>query len=165
VVVWNSRDQDGDDWGVFGQRYDADGVPLGGEFQVNTYTTGGQRFGAVAADADGNFVVFWSSARPGGFTVVGQRYDAVGNSVGEEFRASSGPQYGISDPAVATDADNDFVVVWTDDTAIFGRRFDAAGTPVGADFHISQESFGNTQYTPAIAVGQSGEFVVVWTSA
>ena len=40
VVVWNSRDQDGSDWGVFAQRYDADGDPLGGEFQVNSYTTG-----------------------------------------------------------------------------------------------------------------------------
>ncbi len=40
VVVWESDSQDGSSHGVLGRRFDADGDPLGGEFQVNTYTTG-----------------------------------------------------------------------------------------------------------------------------
>ncbi len=37
------------------------GQPLGGEFPVNSYTTSDQREPAIAMDADGDFVVTWSS--------------------------------------------------------------------------------------------------------
>src|SRR5262245_51007594 len=41
VVVWlSSPDLDGELDGVFGQRFASNGIRLGGEFQVNTYTTG-----------------------------------------------------------------------------------------------------------------------------
>jgi hypothetical protein len=33
-----SQDQDGSGWGVYAQRYKADGKALGGEFRVNTTT-------------------------------------------------------------------------------------------------------------------------------
>jgi hypothetical protein len=61
VVAWQSLGQDGSDWGVFGQRHNATGVPQGPEFQVNTTTTNGQLSPAVAMDADGDFVVAWQS--------------------------------------------------------------------------------------------------------
>jgi hypothetical protein len=38
VVVWESNGQDGSNLGVFGRRYDR-GI-AGGEFQINSYTTG-----------------------------------------------------------------------------------------------------------------------------
>src|SRR5580765_4437576 len=60
VVVWQSRAQDGDGWGIFGQRFDSAGTPLGAEFQVNSYTTGDQRYPRVAMDTAGDFVVVWS---------------------------------------------------------------------------------------------------------
>ena len=34
--------QDGSGWGVYGQRYNSSGVPVGGEFRVNTTTNGDQ---------------------------------------------------------------------------------------------------------------------------
>jgi len=42
VVVWESYNQDGSYDGVFGQRFDANGNTVGGEFQVNTYGTNSQ---------------------------------------------------------------------------------------------------------------------------
>ena len=63
-MVWTSYGSDGTDTAVpsiEGQRYDGLGVPDGGEFQVNTYTTGKQRLPSIGADADGNFVVVWDS--------------------------------------------------------------------------------------------------------
>jgi hypothetical protein len=36
-VVWESISQDGSNWGVFGQRFDSGGTPLGSEFRVNSY--------------------------------------------------------------------------------------------------------------------------------
>ena len=43
VVVWQSDDQDGDDVGVFGRRFDSAGIGVGAEFQVNSYVTDDQQ--------------------------------------------------------------------------------------------------------------------------
>ncbi len=42
VVAWSSYGQDGDGYGVYAQRYDYNGSPVGSEFIVNTYSTGDQ---------------------------------------------------------------------------------------------------------------------------
>ena len=44
----------------------ASGTPIGGEFQVNSYTTSYQRYPEVAADGAGNFVVAWLSGGSAG---------------------------------------------------------------------------------------------------
>jgi len=43
-------------------------VPDGPEFLVNTYTTSGQSLPSVAMDADGDFVVAWTSGGQDGDT-------------------------------------------------------------------------------------------------
>ena len=43
VIAWQSFSQDGDGWGVFAQRYDVNGVQVGGELQVNTTTASSQQ--------------------------------------------------------------------------------------------------------------------------
>src|SRR4030095_6355549 len=48
VVVWEGVDQSYA--GVFGRRFDNAGLPLGSEFQVNTYTMVDQWFPAIAVD-------------------------------------------------------------------------------------------------------------------
>jgi len=80
VVVWQSYTQDDPtDSGVFGQRFKSyTGAALGGEFQINTYTTGAQFFPAVAS-GDGDFLVVWTSYMQDGssFGVFGQRYNMI----------------------------------------------------------------------------------------
>ena len=48
-------------WDVRSQRYDPDGVPVGDELAVNSYTMNDQRRARVAANADGGFVAVWQS--------------------------------------------------------------------------------------------------------
>jgi hypothetical protein len=81
VVVWQSDKQDGSGFGVFGQRYDSDGIAQGGELQVNTFTTSGQQSPSVGASGPSQFVVVWESAANqdgSGLGVFGQRYDFGG---------------------------------------------------------------------------------------
>jgi hypothetical protein len=74
VVTWYSE-QDGSVTGVFGQRYDSAGSPSGPEFQVNSYTTGQQRYPSVAPSADGRFVVAWEGPGPGDVSdIFGRRF-------------------------------------------------------------------------------------------
>jgi hypothetical protein len=77
VVVWGSSGQDGYSTGVFGQRFNATGVALGGEFQVNSYTAGIQDRAAVASDADGDFIVVWDSAAGNDGTAMACSGDAT----------------------------------------------------------------------------------------
>jgi hypothetical protein len=63
-VVWNSGGSagtDASDRSIQGQRFAADGSQVGGEFQVNAYTTGRQLAPRAAMDVDGSFVVAWMS--------------------------------------------------------------------------------------------------------
>ncbi len=62
VAVWQSDGQDGSSWGIYGQLFDGYGRPVGGEFQVNDYTTGAQTEPAVDMADVGKWTVAWSSA-------------------------------------------------------------------------------------------------------
>jgi hypothetical protein len=61
VIVWDSHGQDGDGSGIYGQRFDDDGNPIGNEFRINSYTIGEQYWPYMAMDTAGKFVVAWIS--------------------------------------------------------------------------------------------------------
>jgi hypothetical protein len=178
VVVWESSGQDGSvSGGIFGQRYDSDGNPLGGEFQVNTHTTFGQLDPSVASDESGNFVVVWASVGQdaGGYSVgiFGQRYDSGGNALGGEFQVNTYTTGEQSDPSVTSDAAGNVVVVWQSwaqfggqdgsYSGIFGQRYDSSGNALGGEFQVNTYTARN-QDVPSVASDASGNFVVVWQS-
>jgi hypothetical protein len=125
VVTWSSRDQDGSGVGVFGQRYDSNGLAMGAEFQVNSFTTGNQQDPSLATAADGRFVVTWNSYLQdgSGFGVFGQMYAATGLPSGPEFRIHSSTSGVQCCPSVAAAADGRFIVTWEEPPHIWGRRF------------------------------------------
>jgi len=165
VVVWNSAGQDGSLSGMFGQRYDSSGAPLGPEFRINTYTTGQQGGGsAVAADAAGNFVVVWYSDGQDGssFGVFAQRYDSSGAPLGPEFRVNTTTAGLQATGAVASDPSGNFVVVWSNDAlGIFGQRYTFGGAALGSEFRVDTFTPG-CALAPDVAVDASGNFVVAW---
>jgi hypothetical protein len=66
VVAWQSEDQDGSSYGVYGQLFDGLGNPVEDEFQVNEFTTGFQGEPAVAMGAVGQWTVVWTSKEQDG---------------------------------------------------------------------------------------------------
>lgn len=91
VITWQSNDQDGDDWGIYSQRYGPNGNTVGPETQVNAYTSGRQYGPQVASLANGGYAVTWSSEFQDGseWGIYGQTFDANGNPVGSKFRANT----------------------------------------------------------------------------
>ncbi len=170
VVVWASDGQDGDNRGVFGQRFDNAGQAAGTEFQVSTYTVSYQFFPTAAAGADGAFVVAWQSYQGnGGYEIFAQRFDNGGAAVGTEFRVNSyTASYQIL-PAAAATANGAFVVVWIssyqdgDYSGVFGQRYDSAGQAAGTEFQVTTYTIG-AQFFPAIGMAADGAFVATWTS-
>jgi hypothetical protein len=78
VLAWESRYQDGNDVGIFGQAFDRLGGDLSGEFLVNATTHGPQRRPSVALLDNGSFVVVWSGEGIGDRQgVFGRRYSGV----------------------------------------------------------------------------------------
>jgi hypothetical protein len=171
VVVWQDQaGNDGSGHGVFGQRFDPAGAPVGGQFQVNTNTTGNQFTYGVAAGADGHFVVSWDSLTDGsGFGVAGQRYDATGVPLGPDFVVNQATTGGQNFSSVSSDRQFNFVAAWQSDAAdgssyaIRGQRFDAQGARRGTEFAVSTyTTFG--QQAAVIASDEVGNFVVTWHS-
>ncbi|MCP5155360.1 MAG: tandem-95 repeat protein [Ectothiorhodospiraceae bacterium] len=169
VVVWESRLQDGSGEGVYAQRFDASGTPLGVEFRVNTTTASDQREPDVAALSGGGFVVTWTDTAidGSGTAVMAQRFATDGSALGAEFRVNTTTSGNQTDAAIAG-VGTGFVVVWTDQASadgsswgVFGQRYDAAGTALGAEFRVNTTTT-NAQYEPAIAALAGGGFVVVW---
>ena len=170
VVVWQGDGVGGN--AVWARRYNAGGVPAGGEFRVNSYTSPNVGRPSVATDGGGGFIVTWQSFEQdpdGSSGIYAQRYDALGGAAGPEFRVNShttGPQ---SQPSVASDADGRFVAVWSSygqdlsSYGIFGQRYDAAGTPLGAEFGANA-SVVNNQTRAQVARDPRGAFTVVWDS-
>ena len=168
VVVWHSATQDGDDYGVFAQRYAASGAPRGGEFRVNVHTTGFQKDPAVAVGSGGDFIVVWQSVQDGSnSSIQGRRFDGSGTPLGGEFLVNTyttGFQYW---PQVGRAADGRFVVSWVSpgvDGGSYGiaaRRFDASGNPIGSEFVVNTYTTGE-QVAGDLAVDANGNFVAVW---
>lgn len=171
VVVWQSSGQDGDNAGIYGQRYNAAGVAQGSEFPVNTTTTNGQIFPSVDMDADGDFVVVWQSFEQdgSGYGVYGQLYDAAGVPQGSEFRVNTHTSGSQRNASVSMDTDGDFVVVWQsfgqdgDEYGVYGQTFLAGGTSLGDEFPVNVYTT-EEQLLPQVATDTDGDFMVVWQS-
>jgi hypothetical protein len=171
VVVWQSYAQDGSAAGIFGQRYDEGGVPLGNEFRINSFTRAGQYVPSISSDSSGNFVVVWESLNQdeSHFGIFGQRYDSEGVPRGSEFRANSFTSDRQDRPSLSSDASGNFVVVWESYAqdgsgwGIFGQRFDQDGVALGSEFRANSYT-SLDQAHPSVSSDASGNFVVVWDS-
>src|SRR5258706_1669199 len=161
VVVWASYQQDGSNAGVYGQRYSSAGAPLGGEFRVNTTTTGPQNYPQVASDSTGNFVVVWQGNDYA--QTFAQRFSSTGAPLGGELHVNTSGYAG--GPAVASSPTGDFVVVWVTRFAaqILGQRFSSSGAPIGTNFPVTPGA--GTVLHPRVASDSGGNFVVVFTDS
>ncbi len=176
VVVWESERSGGTDsafWSIQGQRFASDGSRVGDEIQINTYTSGSQRYPSVSSDSDGDFVVVWHGAGKGPdyqTSVQGQRFASDGARVGGEFQVNTYIAGAQNLAAVSSDADGDFVVVWqstyadppdTSFASIQGQRFASDGSFVGDQFQVNTYTTLFQLY-PAVSSDADGDFVVVW---
>ncbi len=115
VISWQSRYQDGSDYGVYARRYNNTGIAIDpAEFKVNTYTSGNQTEPSVAVDSVGDFVIGWRSSEQDGSqaSIYAQRYAAAGTPVGTEFKVNTFVQGSQTKPAVGMDNTGNFVFSW-----------------------------------------------------
>ncbi len=131
VVTWVSNVQDGDNGGIYQQRYDADGDRIGSETLVNTTTYDGQVDPSITGLADGGWVTTWSSfSQDGdGAGIYQQRYGVDGHRIGSETRVAITTAGDQSESSVVALADGGWVVSWMSSagaaTDVYQRHFAA----------------------------------------
>ena len=172
VVVWNSNNQDGSQYGVFGQRFNSSGAAVGGEFQANTYTAYHQTDSKVTATGDGGFLVTWTSTAPqdgSGYGVFAQRFNSSGTKVGAEFQVNTTTSTHQLHSNPTALSGGGFVVTWASNSqdgsgkGVYGQLYDASGASVGGEFKVNTHT-NDDQYQPSVAALNGGGFVVSWMS-
>ncbi|MEQ1853509.1 MAG: cadherin repeat domain-containing protein, partial [Chthoniobacteraceae bacterium] len=174
VVTWSGGAQDPDgSTGIYAQRFDAAGVAQGGEFRVNTYTTGTQQLASASMDANGNFVITWASNLQdgSGYGVYGQRFNASGVAQGAEFQVNTTTANSQRYQDVAMLPDGRFVVVFQSNNGdgtfeVYLQRYAADGSTIGGETQVNTSTVSAAQQPiPSISADADGNITVVWNSA
>lgn len=144
---------DADLKGIYRERFDDQGLPLGAPELVAESTDNSQTVPDIDAADDGSFVVTWSDS------LLGSRVRCFAAD-GAPKSAEIGLDADGRETRVAVAKDGAFVVAWTTDGFVAAREFDRACSPVGEAFDVP-ETFISSQ--AGVDVATSGDrFVVVW---
>ena len=163
AIAWASAREG--DYGVYLQRFDANGAKLGSETQVNTTTLMNQERPTIAALAGGGYVVsWWSDASTSATAGIYSRIiGADGAAAGGEAHvnaASAGPQ---SAPTVTGLVDGGYVIAWDGPSGIHAQRFDSHGVALAPEARIDTVE-GGAIAKPVIAALAGGGYVIAWHS-
>jgi cysteine-rich repeat protein len=188
LVVWYGDAVTDGENEVHGQRLDAGGNPIGGNFKISQMGLDGDiDFDAVNAmvaynSKDNRFLVVWEGNENDVLNIFIQQLNADGSKFGSDAKISN-PGPGGSDletrrPAVAYNStDNQYLVIWDADSnldtavegkrQIIGQRLDAAsGGELGSDFLVSNMSPGNDNidaiFSAVVYNSVNNEYLAVW---
>ncbi|MEN9361889.1 MAG: hypothetical protein RL095_3424, partial [Verrucomicrobiota bacterium] len=163
VVTWTSYYQDGGGGGAYGQgvysqRYASNGMKIGREKQVNTFTYSDQMDSTVAALEDGGYVISWSSHNqdydqnyhPGIFQ---QRYDAHGNPLGAERQVNTFSEGTQQASTILGLKNGGWVVAWESGYSIRQQVYSADGSLVGYETIVSSWGDNHEPYLTALSDG------------
>ncbi|MCS6316515.1 MAG: DUF4347 domain-containing protein [Nitrospira sp.] len=172
VVVWASNGQDGSGYGVYGQRYHADGTANGAEFLVTSETSDSETGPSVATFADGGFVVAWQDQQTGVYAWTEARvFNADGTAATAEFKVSPGTNGNAEgyQPSVLALDTNRFVVVWSNETGgttydLAGRIYNRSGVLQGSQFTIGSLQSGTALFgaQSELTLLNDGGFAATW---
>ncbi len=148
------------------QIYAADGSLVGGEFLINTQTTGSQASPTITGLSSGGFVVTWQDQNSTSGDIKAQVYNANGTPSGAELLINSVTTGNQNTPTITALANGGFVVAWTNQTASNGgdikaQVYDATGTKVGGEFLANSASIYD-QERASVSTLSNGDFVVTW---
>ncbi|MGA2787169.1 MAG: hypothetical protein ABSF60_06545 [Verrucomicrobiota bacterium] len=155
---------------IYARLFNSSAVALGNEFLVNSNSNpcGSP---AVAAAADGTFMVTWSArdqSNPvtNGWDVYARPFSSagVGAAVSQVNTTVTGDQHASRISAIGLD----YLIVWTSVgqdgslEGVYGQFVHEDGTPLNGEFLVNTTTLGR-QMQPAVASDGAEQFLVVWT--
>lgn len=117
VVTWDGDPNKAKLDDIHARLFDPNGTPIGEQFMVNTTLDGKQQNPQVAMNNLSEFIIVWdSNADPNNERdILGQRFDSLGNPLGDEFQLNTYIKGEQRRPDVAIGGNGEFVVVWQSD--------------------------------------------------
>ncbi len=169
VAVWTSYGQEigNNSDGVFGQRFAADGTPLGALALVNGSTASSQADVEVAAYASGDCVVTWIDQND---YSVKARIIRPGGTDSAEIAVNTLATGNVHEPDATILSNGNFLMTWSDANgldgsgcSIAGQLYDSSGIAIGGQFQVNQDSY-SSQQQPSVAAWGAGGFVASYPS-
>ncbi len=173
IISWDSYEEDGSVWGVYAQRFDSHGQPVGAEFQASAGYLGNQQGPHFAVLPNGNLVVAWSNYILDGlhYEVYSRIFDGNGTALTGDIHVNTHTDNFQGYTTVIGLADNSYVVTWTsydqDETntyGIYAQRFASDGTTIGAETQVNTVTVGDQVFPDGVALSDGG-YVIVWSGA
>jgi hypothetical protein len=165
LVVWEDK-RGGGPIEIFGQKVDAAGALVGGNFQINPSIEGSCWDPSVAMQDDGSFFVAWSHGIANE-QVFGRAFDSLGVPAEQSVTVSSGVDAsGSFHPHMSTAPAGRYFCVWTSmidhESNLWTRELNANGEPQGNLFKISDAPDPSQLMYPAADVDGRGIGIAVW---
>jgi hypothetical protein len=116
TVAWGQKDLSDrfKSWDIIAGSFTSSGAPSTSELMVNSFTYGDQFAPKIAAIGTTAFVVWTSLGQDGSWEgVYGRAISSNGQFVSDEFRVNTTTATKQMHPAVATDGQSQFWVIWT----------------------------------------------------
>ena len=149
---------------------------------INDLSYDDQRFGKVAMDGDGDFVVTWTDYHTlgGDPDIYARAFNANGTPrtdgpdvTGPAFRVNQQVSNRQQWSDVAIDAKGDFAITWSsfaqedggagNGWGIYARRYDSTVHPLAAESLVNVTTAGDQRHS-AIAMDAIGGYAIVWES-
>ena len=168
VVVWSEFQTDGDGWGVFAQKYNYLGQAQGAAFQVNETTSDHQHHASVGMDANGNFVVTWTShgQDSSSYDVYFRKYSAEGTVGSETLVNDTTGNFRGRNPSISMNENGEFAIAWEgrgsgDNRGIYAKAYDSDGVAKFTDVRANSTTSGK-QENADVSIDANGNFAVSW---
>jgi hypothetical protein len=154
VVVWTSLNQAGSNTleDVYAKILSPTGLTVSNEFLVNQFTSFNQRTPAVAALANGSFVVAWVSE---------QERQALSTLDNSFYVAGGAASVSSNEDVIATNYSYYTSAPQTGSVDIYARLYQNSGAPSGNEFPVNTNLI--VCANPAVAAAPDGSFLVSWS--
>ena len=168
VSAWQSYGPDSG-WGVYGQKIDFNGNKVGTQFRIETNVNNNQTRPILKALPDGGFLAMWEDdAQDGsGPGVYAQRFNALGQKVGDEFRVNSYTSSTQYRGGVTVLSNGNLMLTWMsyyqDGSVygVYGKIYSPSGNPISGEFVLNSTTSNEQQYPHTFAL-PNGEFISMW---
>lgn len=165
-ISWESEDQDGSDYGIYGQFFDSNGNKKGAEVQISGTSLNSQTDPNISKLENGGVVVSWSSYGQDGNRsgIYARIFDGSGNPQGNEFSVNTETAYDEKRPSITGLTGGGFVITWTgaSHADVFAQIFDASGNRIGSELIISTNYLDDSSTVLAL---NDGGFFLAWEKA
>jgi Ca2+-binding RTX toxin-like protein len=180
MIAWHSWGQDGDGFGVYGQRFGPGGGRLGKEIQLNKVTASYQSDPVIdlLSTIQSEILVGWEGAgRYYSMQFINSNGQRDNDPIIHDDLLFNGENLGPTRTSLATYDDGSFLTVWQANTyndlngdfdpnthwGVFGQKFDGTGQKIGGVFNIDDRQTSDEQHAD-VAIAANGRGMVVWIS-